>query len=129
MNIKPMGSFLLIRLVSVENITPGGVYIAGKADLAIAEVMDKGEGDFTESGARIPIKSEIGDLITYNITGAIFKDGVTALMRMHGHVDHEDEFAYLDNRSVLGTLDNITKEQLTRRKPIILTPRRSPVLA
>jgi chaperonin GroES len=67
MNIKPLHNGVLVERIEAESKTAGGIIIPDTAKEKPAEgvVLAVGEGNYDESGKRIPLDVKVGDRVLF----------------------------------------------------------------
>lgn len=68
MNIKPMHDKVIVKPISVDEITKSGIVIPDTVDKERpekGEVVAVGEGKILENGQRAPMSVKIGDIIMF----------------------------------------------------------------
>jgi len=74
MQYQPLNDYVLVKVIKEEEKTKGGLYkpAEGKEQMK-GEVLAVGEGIYTSTGALIPMKLEVGDLVIVPNTGIQLK--------------------------------------------------------
>lgn len=74
MQYQPLNDYVLVKTIKEEEKTKGGLYkpAEGKEQMK-GEVLAVGEGIYTSTGALIPMKLEVGDLVIVPNTGIQLK--------------------------------------------------------
>lgn len=97
MNIKPLGDRIVIEALEEENKTAGGIIIpdSAKEKPKQGKVLAVGPGAKDESGNRIAMDLEVGDIVLFTQwAGSDVKiDGV--------------EYKVLKESDVIGTIENV----------------------
>ena len=67
-NLKPLGSRLVVEPIEQEDVTTGGIYLpeTAKEKPQKGLVMSLGPGDRDEEGKRIPMDVKKGDTVLFN---------------------------------------------------------------
>ena len=67
MNLKPLGSRVVVEPLEQEEITPGGIVIpeTAKEKPQKGTVLSVGPGDRDESGKRVPMDVSVGDVVLF----------------------------------------------------------------
>ena len=61
---KPIGNRIVVKVPVVEEVTSGGLYIQGGTDeQMICDVISVGDGEYSETGAILPLRVSAGDRI------------------------------------------------------------------
>ncbi len=65
MTIKPLADRVVIKMTEAEEVTKGGIILAGSAKEKpqIAEIVAVGEGKYDENGKLIPMTVKVGDKV------------------------------------------------------------------
>jgi chaperonin GroES len=65
---KPLGDRIIIKEMLAEETTQGGIILASSVvqDLLKGKVEAVGEGLYTQTGVKIPMTVEVGDVVLYN---------------------------------------------------------------
>ncbi|MBD5142627.1 MAG: co-chaperone GroES [Oscillospiraceae bacterium] len=65
MTIKPLADRVVIKMTEAEEVTRGGIILAGSAKEKpqIAEIVAVGEGKYDENGKLIPMTVKVGDKV------------------------------------------------------------------
>lgn len=65
MTIKPLDDRVVIKMTEAEEVTRGGIILAGSAKEKpqIAEIVAVGEGKYDENGKLIPMTVKVGDKV------------------------------------------------------------------
>jgi len=67
MELKPLGSRIVIKRAAAEEITSGGIIVPLNAQEKMAEgvVTAVGPGRVTDDGKRIPLEVKVGDIVMF----------------------------------------------------------------
>ena len=67
-NLKPLGSRLVVEPIEQEDVTTGGIYLpeTAKEKPQKGLVLSLGPGDRDEDGKRIPMDVKKGDTVLFN---------------------------------------------------------------
>ena len=67
-NLKPLGSRLVVEPIEQEDVTNGGIYLpeTAKEKPQKGMVLSLGPGDRDEDGKRIPMDVKKGDTVLFN---------------------------------------------------------------
>ena len=67
-NLKPLGSRLVVEPIEQEDVTTGGIYLpeTAKEKPQKGLVLSLGPGDRDEDGKRIPMDIKKGDTVLFN---------------------------------------------------------------
>jgi len=67
MNLKPLGSRVVVEPLEQEEITPGGIVLpeTAKEKPQKGTVLSVGPGDRDESGKRIPMDVSVGETVLF----------------------------------------------------------------
>jgi chaperonin GroES len=67
MNLKPLGSRVVVEPLEQEEITPGGIVIpeTAKEKPQKGKVLSVGPGDRDESGKRVPMDVTVGETVLF----------------------------------------------------------------
>lgn len=61
---KPIGNRIIVKEPKIEEVTSGGLFIQGGTDdQMICEVISVGDGEYSETGAILPLRISVGDKI------------------------------------------------------------------
>jgi len=83
MNIRPLGDRLVVERIEQEEKSAGGIIIpdTAKEKPQKAKVLAVGEGSRDESGKRIPMDVQVGDIVLFTKWGGTeFKEGGKELL-------------------------------------------------
>jgi chaperonin GroES len=71
MNIKPLGDKLVVKPISAEQKTAGGIVLpdTAKEKPQQGEVLAVGSGRVLDNGTRIPMEVKVGDKVLYSKYG------------------------------------------------------------
>ena len=71
MNIKPLGDKLVVKPISAEQKTAGGIVLpdTAKEKPQQGEVIAVGSGRVLDNGTRIPMEVKVGDKVLYSKYG------------------------------------------------------------
>ncbi len=66
-NMKPLGSRVVVEPIEQEEVTPGGIVLpeTAKEKPQKGTVLSIGAGDRDEDGKRIPMDVKVGDVVLY----------------------------------------------------------------
>ena len=66
-NLKPLGSRVVVEPIEQEEVTPGGIVLpeTAKEKPQKGTVLSVGDGDRDDSGKRIPMDVKVGDTVLY----------------------------------------------------------------
>jgi len=66
-NLKPLGSRVVVEPIEQEEVTPGGIVLpeTAKEKPQKGTVLSVGDGDGDDSGKRIPMDVKVGDTVLY----------------------------------------------------------------
>jgi Co-chaperonin GroES (HSP10) len=67
MNLKPLGSRVVVEPLEQEEITPGGIVLpeTAKEKPQKGKVLSVGPGDRDESGKRVPMDVTVGETVLF----------------------------------------------------------------
>ena len=61
---KPIGNRIVVKVPTIEEVTSAGLYIqGGTGEQIICDVISVGDGEYSETGAVLPLRVSIGDKI------------------------------------------------------------------
>ena len=68
MNLKPLGDRIVVKVISHEEKTKGGIVLpdTAKEKPAEGEVMAIGTGKVLENGQKLPLEVKVGDRIIFS---------------------------------------------------------------
>ena len=70
MNYEPLNDYVLVKVIKEEEKTKGGLYRPeSNKEQMKGEVIAVGEGIFTSTGKKIPMKLKVGDTVIVPNTG------------------------------------------------------------
>jgi chaperonin GroES len=66
-NLKPLGSRVVVEPIEQEEVTPGGIVLpeTAKEKPQKGKVLSIGAGDRDDEGKRIPLDVKVGDTVLY----------------------------------------------------------------
>jgi chaperonin GroES len=66
-NLKPLGSRVVVEPIEQEEVTPGGIVLpeTAKEKPQKGKVLSVGAGDRDDEGKRIPLDVKVGDTVLY----------------------------------------------------------------
>jgi chaperonin GroES len=66
-NLKPLGSRVVVEPIEQEEVTPGGIVLpeTAKEKPQKGKVLSIGSGDRDDEGKRIPMDVKVGDTVLY----------------------------------------------------------------
>jgi chaperonin GroES len=66
-NLKPLGSRVVVEPIEQEEVTPGGIVLpeTAKEKPQKGTVLSVGAGDRDDEGKRIPLDVKVGDTVLY----------------------------------------------------------------
>jgi chaperonin GroES len=66
-NLKPLGSRVVVEPIEQEEVTPGGIVLpeTAKEKPQKGTVLSVGDGDRDDNGKRIPMDVKVGDTVLY----------------------------------------------------------------
>ena len=94
MNIKPIGEKIIVKPISQEELSPGGIVIpdTAKEKPQQGEVVAIGSGRLLDNGQKVAPEVKVGDMVLYSkYSGTEFKDGA-------------DEYLIMTERDIHGIL-------------------------
>ncbi|HEY9075534.1 MAG TPA: co-chaperone GroES [Anaerolineaceae bacterium] len=67
-NLKPLGSRVVVEPLDVEDVTAGGIFLpeTAKEKPQKGKILSVGPGDRKETGERIPMDVSVGDIVLFN---------------------------------------------------------------
>jgi len=67
-NLKPLGSRVVVEPVEQEDVTSGGIFLpdTAKEKPQKGKILSIGKGDRDEKGAYVPMDVKAGDLVLFN---------------------------------------------------------------
>ena len=73
MNIKPLGEKVIIRPISAEQKTVGGIVLpdTAKAKPQQGEILAVGPGRVLDNGSRLPLEVKVGDKVLFSKYAAV----------------------------------------------------------
>ncbi|GAP08759.1 MAG TPA: co-chaperone GroES [Anaerolinea thermolimosa] len=67
LNLKPLGSRVVVEPIEMEDVTAGGIVLpeTAKEKPQKGKVLSVGDGDRDENGKRIPMDVKVGDTVLF----------------------------------------------------------------
>lgn len=73
MKLRPLGARIVVIQDDKEIVTPGGIALPQqrKVDTIRGKVVAVGSGDLTQTGEKIPVDIQVGDIVVFPVMASI----------------------------------------------------------